>query len=98
MIPARVRESDIEAYLDRCVRRAGGITRKFVSPGRVGVPDRIVLYRGYVEFIELKAPGGRLTPSQVREHRVLRENGALVGTLASRADVDAYVAALTSGH
>lgn len=38
-----VRENKVETYLDRQVRILGGLTRKWVSPGRDGVPDRILL-------------------------------------------------------
>lgn len=43
---------------------------KFVSPGYSGVPDRIVLFKGHVYFVELKAPNHRLKPRQqfVRDH------------------------------
>lgn len=95
---ARVREAEIECYLDRRVRAVGGITRKFTSPGRIGVPDRIVLFNGRVEFVEVKAPGGRLSAVQVREIGRLRLHGALVTVVSSREDVDAYVEGLTSGH
>ena len=92
MTPAQgtklVRESEIEAYLDLATRRAGGITRKFTCPGRSGVPDRIVILCGYVMFVEVKAPNGKLTALQEREHQVLRENGAVVTTVYSREGVD----------
>jgi len=37
-----VRENKVEKYLDTEVKKNGGITRKWVSPGRDGVTDRIV--------------------------------------------------------
>ena len=94
-IQARVREAEVEEYLDLCVRRAGGITRKFVSPGRTGVPDRIVLFCGRVEFVEVKAPGGRLSAVQVREIARLRAHGTDVYVVSSREEVEAYVGRLT---
>lgn len=46
---------------------------KFVSPGRAGVADRIVLMPPYnptadgrIWFVELKAPGKKLRPLQVK--------------------------------
>jgi len=36
-----VRENKVEKYLDKEVSKIGGITRKWVCPGRDGVPDRI---------------------------------------------------------
>lgn len=38
-----VRENKVEKYLDEKIKAIGGITRKWVSPGRDGVPDRVVL-------------------------------------------------------
>jgi hypothetical protein len=41
-----MRESIIEAHLVRAVKAAGGTAYKFKSPGRVSVPDRLVLMAG----------------------------------------------------
>lgn len=38
-----IRENKVETYLHQCVTALGGTTRKWVSPGRDGVPDRIAL-------------------------------------------------------
>lgn len=40
-----VRESAVERYLHDQVTLAGGTTRKFKSPGRANVPDRIVVWK-----------------------------------------------------
>ena len=58
-------EKQIEAYLVRRVRELGGVAYKFTSPAHRGVADRIVcLPDGSTWFVELKAPGGRLSPLQ----------------------------------
>lgn len=58
-------ERDIERWLVKSVEALGGKAYKFVSPGRAGVADRIVvLPGGSVWFVEVKAPGGRLSPLQ----------------------------------
>lgn len=58
-------ERDIERWLVKSVEALGGKAYKFVSPGRAGVADRIVvLPGGAVWFVEVKAPGGRLSPLQ----------------------------------
>ena len=58
-------ERDIERWLVKSVEALGGKAYKFVSPGRAGVADRIVvLPGGAVWFVEIKAPGGRLSPLQ----------------------------------
>lgn len=58
-----MKESEIEARLVRGVKALGGVAYKFVSPGNVGVPDRVVvLPGGRVIFVELKAEGGAAEP------------------------------------
>lgn len=72
-----MKESEIEARLVRGVKALGGVAYKFVSPGNVGVPDRlVVLPGGRVIFVELKAEGGRLSPMQRRQMTRLRQLGA----------------------
>ena len=58
-------ERDIERYLVRRAIEHGGKAYKWVSPGHVGVADRIVLLpSGVVWFVELKSSTGRLSPLQ----------------------------------
>ncbi len=87
-----MRESEVERYFVRRVKEAGGLQRKFVSPGHRGVPDRIVVHRGSVYFVEMKAPGEDLRDDQSREHDKLREVGAEVHTLSSKNQVDYFIA------
>lgn len=83
-----MREKVIEAALRDGVKRLGGIAYKFVSPGNVGVPDRLVLWPGgRVQFVELKAPGGRLSPMQVRQIERLRALGFSALVLSSLDEV-----------
>ncbi|AGQ28725.1 PDDEXK family nuclease [Serratia liquefaciens] len=71
-----VRESTIERHLVAKVKAAGGTAYKFTSPGRRGVPDRLVLLPGgRAVFVECKAPGEQPRPDQVREHNRLRTLG-----------------------
>lgn len=51
---------------------------KFTSPGRTGVPDRMVLVDGKVIFIEFKRPGEVPTKLQAYMHEQLREMGFVV--------------------
>lgn len=74
-----MKESELEARLVRGVKALGGRAYKFVSPGNVGVPDRLVLLPGgVVLFAELKAQRGRLHPIQSQQIRQLRQLGAQV--------------------
>lgn len=75
---AAPREREIEAALTRAVEAAGGISRKWVSPGHPHVPDRIVVLGARVWFVEVKAPGKKPTAAQLREHERLASAGATV--------------------
>lgn len=60
-----MKESQIERRLVEGVKRLGGMCLKFVSPGTLGVPDRIIITaEGRVIFVELKTETGRLTKIQ----------------------------------
>jgi hypothetical protein len=75
------RESSIERHLVAQVKAA----YKFTSPGRRGVPDRLVLLPGgRTVFVECKAPSEQPRPDQVREHNRLRALGFNVVVLDSK--------------
>lgn len=60
-----LREKEIERKLVMEVKKRGGIAPKWVSPGMAGVPDRLVLLpKGKIAFVELKAPGEEPRPLQ----------------------------------
>lgn len=60
-------EKEVEAYLVKQVKKAGGECLKWVSPGNAGVPDRICMFpSGHVVFVEVKSPTGSLRPLQLR--------------------------------
>lgn len=71
-------ERDVEKALVRTVKNAGGIAPKFTSPGTVGMPDRlIILPEGKVCFVELKAPGQKPRPIQIRQMDRLTQLGCM---------------------
>lgn len=90
-----MRETTVETYLRVSVERRGGTCEKFVSPGRVGVPDRQVNDRpGHIDFVETKRPkgeGGRLKSWQERDHERRRARGFRVFCLYDIADVNDYM-------
>lgn len=87
-----MRESKIERYLHQQVEARGGTTRKFKSPNRRNVPDRIVIWPGnVVHFVECKAPNKDARPGQQREHERLRFFGCVVCVLDTIDSVDNYV-------
>lgn len=69
-------EKDIERKLVAGVKRSGGKAYKFVSPGNVGVPDRIVIWpNGVIHFVELKTSKGVLSRLQgVQVHELQKLN------------------------
>ena len=71
-----MREKPIEQSLVKAVRQMGGMCPKFISPGMDGMPDRMVLLpKGKIVFVEVKAPGKKPRPLQVRRHEQLRKLG-----------------------
>ena len=85
-------EKHIEAYLVKRVKAMGGIAYKFVSPAHRGVADRIVcMPGGAVWFIELKAPGGRLSPLQKVFADDMMRLGQKYACLWSREQVDGWI-------
>ena len=78
------KERIIEQKLVQAVNERGGICPKLTSPGFDGMPDRIVLLpRGRMAFVEVKAPGEKPRPLQKARHRLLRGLGYRVYTLDS---------------
>lgn len=88
---AYILEKDIEGRLVREVKRLGGMALKFVSPGRAGVPDRLVLLHGRAVFVELKAPGKKPRPLQVRIFELFAGQGFPVRVVSSPEQVDEFV-------
>ena len=93
-----VRENKVERHLDLKVKSIGGITRKWISPGHDGVPDRIVIFNSIVWFVEVKTIDGEFEPSQPREHKRLRDCGANVVTVYGERGVDRFVKWINSGY
>ncbi len=65
---------------------------KFVSPGMVGIPDRLILLpRGRIYFVELKAPGKNLRPLQVKRKRQLEALGFKVYVIDSYEKIQLFI-------
>ena len=77
-----MREKQVEQKLVRAVKSRDGICPKLVSPGMDGMPDRMVLLPGArIAFVEVKAPGMKPRPLQVRRHEQLQALGFRVFVL-----------------
>ena len=88
-------EKQIERKLIEAVVSKGGIAPKFVSPGLAGVPDRIVLMpEGKVVFAEVKAPGKKMRPLQLRRKDQLEALGFKVCCIDSMESIEHLCQAL----
>ncbi len=77
-----MRERETEKKLVREVKKRGGICPKWVSPGWAGVPDRMVLLpKGRMGFVEVKALGKEPRALQMARHRLLKKLGYKVFVL-----------------
>lgn len=84
-------EKNIEMYFNKQIKKMGGLSRKYTSPGRRGVPDRIAILNGHVYFVELKRPGQKPRPDQLAEHRALAKHDVKVYVLDSKYAVDVWL-------
>ncbi len=85
-------ENQIEKRLCEGIKDLKGLCWKFVSPGRTGVPDRIVILpTGQVFFVELKSPNGYPSPIQRMIHEMLKDCRNQVYVLSSYAEVDKFL-------
>lgn len=87
-------ERKVEQALKRAIEKAGGCCYKFTSPSRAGVPDRIVVLRGRVVFVELKATGEKPRVLQKAVARAIRKAGGRVYCLSSVEQTTRFVQTL----
>ena len=85
-----MRESQIEQYLIKEIKKLGIETRKVQWVGRDGAPDRLILAKGGI-YAELKAPGKEPRENQLREHEKMRAAGMRVEVIDSLEGVDTLV-------
>lgn len=91
-------EKEVEQYLVNQVKELGGLCWKFTSPGTAGVPDRLVLYKGKVQFVEMKRHDQRkLSPIQNVRFAQMGEQQIPVHILHSKEGVDIFVKELDGG-
>ena len=87
-------EKEIEKKFVEGIKRAGGISYKFTSPARRSVPDRLIIIKGRVIFVELKTIKGKLTDKQSAEIDKLKSAGAEVYVLYGIIGVESFIARL----
>lgn len=90
--PSTKPERRIEAMMCKGVKELGGRAYKFLSPGRSGVPDRVVcLPGGHVIFTELKAAEGKLSEQQKLRIAELQKMGQDVCVIYGEEDVEYFL-------
>ncbi len=85
-------ESSLETHYRHAVMRAGGKTRKLT--GEIHDPDQLTIWPGRpadVHFIELKRPGEKPRPGQVRKIARLNSWGCFALYLDTKEAIDLYV-------
>lgn len=88
-------EKDIEKALVKKVKALGGLCIKFTSPSMMGIPDRIVLLpKAKLGFVELKRPGGKARPIQIKRIKDLKELGFKVFILDEKEKIDEVIKAI----
>lgn len=92
-------ENKVESYLHKRIVQLGGTTRKWVSPGWDGVPDRIgFLPSNIIFFAEVKTLNGVLTVRQSREIETLQSFDCDVYVVYGEDGVDKLIDHLRTKH
>jgi len=84
-------EKNTEKYLREQVEKLGGRAYKWISPGNLGVPDRICLFPfGLIVFVEVKAEGKTVVPNSPQARRLTEINrfGFIIAVVDTKAKVD----------
>lgn len=90
-----MREAEIEKWLGQQIKKLNGLYLKWVSPGTVGVPDRIIILPGgCVWFVELKQAGAQLRALQALTLRQLQERGVNARAVRGMQEAISFVAEL----
>ena len=94
-----MREKQLEQKLVKAVKSRDGICPKLVSPGMDGMPDRMVLLpEAKIGFVEVKAPGQKPRPLQVRRHEQLKALGFTVSVLDDPEQIPAVIEEVQNGN
>lgn len=88
-------EKELEQKLCKAVKANGGLCLKFVSPGYVGVPDRIILIAyGKIAFVEVKAPSKKTRALQVSRINKIKSLGFKVYVLDDEEKIGGIINAI----
>lgn len=90
-------EGKVVAHLVARCKQLGLEQRKLGYEGRRGAPDRMVIAPHAIGFFEVKRPGGRPSPEQIREIQRLAGVPCVVAMVVDSTDaVDAALDTLTA--
>jgi hypothetical protein len=89
MVTRVILERDLEGYFARQCKKKGLMTLKLNVRFSRGWPDRIVVLKdGKVMWVELKRPGAKLSPLQVKVHFELNKWNQEVYVIDSKEGID----------
>lgn len=84
-------EKDLEKRLVREIEKIGGEALKFNST-KSGMPDRLILMpKGRAYFVEMKKPGEKPRPLQLKRKRDLEKLGFQVKVIDSIDQIDIFI-------
>lgn len=83
-------EGIVEDYLITQSKKHNCLCYKFTSPGRRGVPDRIIIGYGQVHFVELKSATGSLSEQQKKVINTMKQHGATISVISSKEETDIF--------
>lgn len=87
-----MRENEIERYLNLKVKSMCGLSIKMNSASMKGLPDRMILIpRGKIYFVELKAPGKKPRPLQKAVHSMLNSMGFKILVIDTKEKVGEFI-------
>jgi hypothetical protein len=87
-------EKELEAKFKKRIEECGGMVWKFVSPGKNGVPDRIVFTGGgKCVFAEVKKPGEKMRRLQLYRSKQIVKCGCPVWQIDSERKIEMFLAA-----
>jgi len=90
-------EAKIEKKLCQEVKKIGGLALKFISTVN-GYPDRLILVKfGRLAFVEVKAPGKKPRPLQIRRINELRDMGFKVYVLDNKNQINHIIDEIKGG-
>lgn len=84
-------EGKVENYLIKQSENRDFLCFKFTSPGHKGVPDRVVIGKDKVIFVELKSENGHPSKQQKFVIKKMRDRGADVRLCFTKEEVDALM-------